>query len=348
MRSLLLLAAFAAALPTPALAWGYKGHQVIAEIARAELTPAAQAKVDAILATDTDPLTRHDMENEATWADAYRSHGHRETAQWHFIDTEIDGSANLDAACFNHPAATNPASAGPAQDCIVDKVREFSAELAAPATAPIERLLALKYLIHFVGDLHQPLHASDNHDHGGNCVLLSLGGLRTQNLHAFWDAVVVDGIGSNPATVAIMLRSHIAPAQRAQWQRGDATTWAQEAFAVARSVAYTINSQPGCGDTAPIALPAGYDAKAQAAAAVQLERAGVRLGSLLNRALANVNVTAGPSAPTPTLEKAALLARAAAKGRTPASLECSAEADQQGLHGKERQKFRRACIRRTT
>ena len=62
----------------------------------------------------------------------------------------------------------------------MDKVREFAAELAAPTTAQAERLLALKYLLHFVGDQHQPLHASDNHDRGGNCVLLALGGARTQ------------------------------------------------------------------------------------------------------------------------------------------------------------------------
>ena len=283
------------------------------------------------------------MASEATWADAYRSHGHRETAQWHFVDTDVDGSADLDAACFNHPAAADPASAGPAQDCVVDKVREFSAELAAPTTAPAERLLALKYLIHFVGDLHQPLHASDNHDHGGNCVLLLLGSARTQNLHAYWDTAVVDATGSDPATIATMLRGQITPAQRVQWQRGDATTWAQEAFAVARSVAYTINSQPGCGDAAPISLPAGYDAKAQAAAAVQLERAGVRLALVLNRALANV--TAVSSTPAATTKEGATPTRAPASGRTPASLECSAEADQQGLHGKERQNSRRACMR---
>ena len=184
-RLAVLLAATPAILPFPALAWGYEGHEIVADIARAELTPAVRAKVDALLASDTDPLTGHDMASEATWADAYRQHGHRETAAWHFVDTEIDGSADQDAACFGHPAPAAPASAGPAQDCVVDKVREFAAELAAPDTSPDERLLALKFVLHFVGDEHQPLHASDNHDRGGNCVLLSLGGARTQNLHAY-------------------------------------------------------------------------------------------------------------------------------------------------------------------
>jgi hypothetical protein len=344
MRHPLLFTALAAALPSPLFAWGYEGHEVVATIARAELTPAVRAKVDAILATDTDPLTGHDMASEATWADAYRSHGHRETAQWHFVDTEIDGSADLDAGCFGHPASADPASAGPAQDCVVDKVREFAAELAASTTTPGERLLALKYLIHFVGDLHQPLHASDNHDRGGNCVLLALGGSRTQNLHGYWDTAVVEAIGSDPAAVAATLRARITPAARAGWQHGDATTWAQEAFSIARSTVYTAGSQPGCGDAAPVALPAGYDVRAQAAAALQLERAGVRLGAMLNSALAKVTIAASAS-PDVAVTRVAP-ASVPAGGRTPASLECSAEADQRGLHGKERQRFRRSCMRK--
>ncbi|WP_267389781.1 S1/P1 nuclease [Sphingomonas sp. GC_Shp_3] len=289
--------ASATLLPQSALAWGFEGHQVVADIARAELTPDVRGKVDALLATDADPLTGHDMASEATWADVYRSHGHRETAQWHFVDTELD-HPDLDAACFSHPAPDQPASAGPAQDCVVDKVQEFAAELSASGTAPAERLLALKYLLHFVGDLHQPLHASDNHDRGGNCVLLNLGGQRTQNLHAYWDTAVVEELGTDPAQVAIELRANVTPAQRQQWQQGSPSDWAQEAFQVARSTAYTIGAPPSCQqDAAPIPLPSGYAERAKAAAAVQLERAGVRLGVVLNRALAAVPVTVASYVP---------------------------------------------------
>lgn len=298
MRSLTsLLAGASLVVSTPALAWGYEGHEVVADIARAELTLAVRAQVDALLAADMDNLTAHDMASEATWADAYRSAGHRETASWHFVDVEID-HPDVDAACFGHPAPASPASAGPEQDCVIDKVNEFQAELAAPATTPAERLLALKFLIHFVGDEHQPLHASDDHDRGGNCVLLNLGGPRTQNLHAYWDTAVVQAMGSDPASVAATLRAGITPAQRAEWQKGDATSWAIEASAVARSVAYTVGSRPGCGDAAPITLPAGYAAKAQAAAALQLQRAGVRLGLVLNRALAGASVPAASAPPS--------------------------------------------------
>lgn len=342
-------ALMATLVPTGALAWGFEGHQIVADIARAELTPAVRAKVDAILMTDTDDLTGHDMAAEATWADVYRSHGGRATAQWHFVDTEIDGSADIDAACFGHPASDGAASSGPSRDCVVDKVREFAAELGDRATPPAERLLALKFLLHLVGDLHQPLHASDNHDRGGNCVLLALGGSRTQNLHAFWDTGVVEALGGDPAQVAAKLRARITPALRQQWQRGDPVSWASEAFQVARSSAYTIGSPAGCPqDPSPVSLPSDYPRRAQAAAALQLERAGVRLGTLLNRSLSNILISAAPGRTTPIPTAATPPVAGGQTNRTPESLACSAAADARSLHGKERQRFRRQCLRART
>src|SRR6185437_3542651 len=88
LLSLIALAASGAA--STAHAWGFEGHQVIAAVARQRLTPQVRAKVEAILDTDTDPLTGHDLENEATWADRYRGAGHLETGDWHFVDIELD------------------------------------------------------------------------------------------------------------------------------------------------------------------------------------------------------------------------------------------------------------------
>jgi hypothetical protein len=270
--------------PAPAEAWGREGHEVIAAIARSYLTPKAKARLDALLASDPDPLTKPDLLSRSDWADAYRN-SHRETADWHFVDLELT-SPDLKSACFNFPPAGPLASQGPAEDCVIDKVQEFEAELSAPGTAPDERLLALKFLLHFVGDLHQPMHAADNQDRGGNCVLLSLGGPRTTNLHSYWDVNVVEGLGRSSEVVASQLRAKITPAQRRAWAQGDAKAWAMETYLVGKMVAYTIGSAAGCDrDRGPIALPEGYAVRAQAAAAIQLERAGVRLAVLLNAAL---------------------------------------------------------------
>ena len=348
--SVLLAAVLSTAFASPAGAWGFEGHEIVAGIARSELTPTVRAKVDAILAGDPDTLTAPDMASRATWADAWRGAGHRETAQWHFVDVELDGP-DLTAACFGHPPSDTPASGGPAKACVVDRIRDFAAELSAPGTDPAERLLALKYLLHFVGDVHQPLHASDNHDRGGNCVLVSLGGSRTVNLHAFWDTVVVEeAVGRDAASAAIALRARITPAMRAEWRGGDASRWVTEAFQVARSAAYAIGSPPGCGrDAAPIPLPPGYDAAARTAAVLQLQRAGVRLGAILNRALADVDVgtpnAAVPVADDRTSTTKPPVARVGGGGRSAASLTCSSEADAQALHGKPRRLFRERCMR---
>jgi hypothetical protein len=270
--------------PNSSFAWGYEGHKVVAAIARSYLTPATAARVDALLAADTDPLVPHDMLSAATWADTYRN-SHRETSQWHFVDIELS-KPDLASACFGFPASAKPASAGPAQGCIVDRLNAFAVELADPATPQPEKILALKFVLHFVGDLHQPLHASDNKDHGGNCVRLALGGPRTTNLHSYWDTTLVEAMGADPVVLAGKLRAQITPAEKRAWEKGDPKAWAMESFGVAKAVAYTVGSAPGCpADAAPITLPAGYQEAGEKAAAIQLERAGVRLAMVLNRAL---------------------------------------------------------------
>jgi S1/P1 Nuclease len=270
----------------PVLAWGDLGHEATALIAYKHLTPAARAKLDKLLASDPDTLTPPDFASRATWADKYRS-GHRETAAWHFVDIEID-KPDLAAACFNYPApaAGQPASQGPAQDCVVDKIEEFSGELADPGTAPAERLLALKFLIHFVGDLHQPLHASDDHDRGGNCVKLdpSPDGDVT-NLHAFWDATVVRAQGGSAQVIAAKLDARITPSEIRLWSVGGPRDWAMESYGMAKADAYRLPSRPTCEGGGPISLSPEYQAMATKDAALRLAQAGIRMAVVLNRAL---------------------------------------------------------------
>jgi hypothetical protein len=283
--SLAAIALLASALPAPALAWGSEGHVLVAAIARARLSPETLAKVDAILARDQDATTPSDMLSRAYWADVWREHGHRDTALWHYADIELD-NPDVDAACYGHPASALPASDGPAKACVVDRARDFAAELGDPATTPAERILALKYVLHFVGDLHQPLHMADNHDRGGNCVTISLGAPRTLNLHGYWDSVVVGELGKDARAILTRLSADITPQRAAAWARGDFASWGKETNAVAVSIAYSFPTPPRCErDMAPLELPKGYDARAQLTAATQLERAGIRLAVVLERAL---------------------------------------------------------------
>ena len=282
-----IVSAFVAvAVAGPAAAWGDLGHRVTALIAYRHLTPAVRARVDAMLASDTDTLTPPDFASKATWADKYRNE-HRETASWHFVDIEID-HPDLGAACFGFPAlgVGQPASKGPAQDCVVDKINEFAAELRDPATPPAERLLALKFLMHFVGDLHQPLHAADHDDRGGNCIGLSpLPDGRSNNLHAYWDTGAVEPLGASAPEIAAMLDARITREQARTWSAGDTRSWAMEAFQVTRSDVYALPSRPTCADHGSVSLSPVYQAVAQRGAATQLERAGIRMAALINRAL---------------------------------------------------------------
>jgi hypothetical protein len=273
------------ALPTAAHAWGYEGHRIVAALARSYLSGAVNARIDALLATDKDTLTDPDMLSRATWADSYRN-VNKATGDWHFVDLELDG-ADINAACYGFPAAGPLASVGVDKDCLINKLDQFDRELRDPRTPTPERVLALKYVLHFVGDLHQPLHASDNHDQGGNCVKLDLGGVRPSNLHAYWDTGIMASIGSDAGDIARKLRPQITPAERKAWAKGAYEDWAMESYDVAKTVAYGFNPAPGCADDrAPIPLPDGYDAQVKAAVEVQLEKAGVRLAYVLDRAFA--------------------------------------------------------------
>jgi hypothetical protein len=286
-----LLLGVALTNPQPALAWGDEGHKVIALIAEHYLDPAVRAKVATLLAADTDPLTAHDIASEATWADKYRDSDrdttkirYKATGQWHFVDIELT-QPDLAAACFGHPPLPPevPASKGPPQACVVDKINQFAAELGDRATGASEQLLALKFLLHFVGDLHQPLHASDDHDAGGNKKLVAGEGVHPGNLHHYWDVEFVEGLGTDPGQVAATLIERIPEAQRKEWSSGTPSDWAMEAFALARHDAYGLLQRPG--DQGTYALPPAYTEQAEQDVALHLSRAGVRLAFVLNRAL---------------------------------------------------------------
>jgi S1/P1 Nuclease len=127
--------------PQHASAWGDEGHMTVALIAQHYLTPAARTQITAMLAADADPLTTHDFASEATWADKYRDSDNRkdhydETERWHFVDMEII-RPDLNTACFGRPQlpAGTVASNGPPDACVVDKVKQFAAELGAPGTS---------------------------------------------------------------------------------------------------------------------------------------------------------------------------------------------------------------------
>ncbi len=297
-RNLLAFVAILLVFPTASVySWGDEGHQIIGIIAYTRLTPAVKKKVETLLAADKDNLTAADFVSRATWADKYRDSDrsttkirYNATRNWHFVDIEIT-NGDTDSPCNHHPklAPGTAASAGPAQGCLLDKIEQFADELRSFATPEPEKILALKFLLHLVGDLHQPLHVADNNDRGGNDVSVLLSdGTQTDNLHSYWDNPLVQRLGNNPQTIGEALGKQITKAKADAWSKGTVTDWAKESFRQAKSVAYNFTGvQQFTGDHGArgVHLNAVYDNRALPAVREQLSKSGVRLAAVLNNAL---------------------------------------------------------------
>jgi len=292
-----LLLALLLATPLHAWAWGDTGHQVVGLIAQKHLLPQARTRIEALLATDDSHLTPEtSIVSEATWADRYRdsSAEHKAlTFDWHFVDIEIGSpasAASLAAACFGYPAlpAGTPASAGVAKDCVTHKLEQFIGELKDPATDHAEHLRALQFVLHFTGDVHQPLHASDDHDSGGNDKLAFIDHGDPVPLHRHWDSGFVAMLGASPAEIAESLDAGITRAEITGWLNTTPQDWALEAFAISKADVYgRLPAASGTSNGKRLyELSPAYVQQAVADTRLQLARAGIRLAAVLNAAFA--------------------------------------------------------------
>jgi len=263
-RFAFLLAAVALTVPQAARAWGREGHAVIADIAQAHLTPAAYSAASLLL--EDEGLT--ELAEVASWADDYRK-THPETAPWHYVDIPLDAPAYV---------ASRDCAGG---DCAVAKLEQFRAVLADPSATAPQRLEALKWVVHLVGDIHQPLHAEDNNDRGGNQVA-ALGFDQPVSLHAIWDTQMIEAEDPDATSLAATLDARITPAEIAVWDHGSPEDWLNQSHALAIP-AYGLLGNPAPGST--VSVPASYISAEQQVIDVQLERAGVRLAEVLNEAL---------------------------------------------------------------
>jgi hypothetical protein len=282
-------------IPSQAFAWNEEGHRIVALIADHYLDPAVKQKIDAMLRADTDTLTHHDIASEAVWADAHRDLDRKNaqarfaaTDTWHSLALEL-GHPDIDAACGGHPALPKGtvASQGPAA-CSLDKITQFTAELSSKAVSAPEKLLALKYLLNLVGDLHQPLYVSDDHNGGGDQVRVSGGGADPGTLRHYWDADFLDFLGDDPKAIADDLADGIRQSKTFdKMSEGSPKAWAEEAFGLAKDHAY--GKLPPKKPDGSYELPPDYVTDAIETIRLQLARAGVRLAALLNHALAGKN-----------------------------------------------------------
>ena len=244
----------------PAFAWGPEGHEIIAALALRELTPAVRSQVARLMGGAAM------MVQDSNWADEIRDQ-RRETGRWHFVDIPLRAEGyDMRRDC-------------PDQACVVAQIEGDRHILANPRLNDATRAEALRFLIHFVGDAHQPLHAEDNDDKGGNDVHVTLGRKRA-SLHRVWDSEVPEALGRDPDAIAADIARSISPAQRHAWAGGSPAQWADEAHAIARDEIY-----PPLMNRREVRLPRDYAFREASLARLQLAKAGVRLAWVLNTAL---------------------------------------------------------------
>lgn len=289
---------------SPAWAWGPAGHRIVAMIAEARLTPAVRARVSQLLLNG-----QYTMADVSSCPDALRAaeRGNFRTDEqycvtiagavpadsgpWHYIDIPLPAPAthSLEAYCPNHA-------------CVVDKIKSFADALRG-SSDETERRAALMYLIHFVGDIHQPLHCVERKcDQGGNQEHVNFyvknHELVDRRLHGVWDSDLVD---------KAMADAHItedrlyASALLERLKENDAAKWAQtpieevawEGWTIAERHVYRgIPEQNFCGLTGPPGqvkltdLSSDYEKEGVNIVREQLLKAGVRLAALLETALA--------------------------------------------------------------
>jgi hypothetical protein len=274
----LFLTLISMSIATPASAYWEYGHDTIGEIAYRNITPETRRAVDALLhqskLLETPNCKAGTIEQAAIWADCIKTLGPRFSYayNWHYQNVNICKPFDLKGPCKDG-------------NCVSAQI-ERDVKLLKDKSVPVrERVQALAFLIHFVGDLHQPLHAGDRGDLGGNQVLAAYGDYAPEklNLHSIWDGYLAErAISTPPSPVRVY-----SAAEKAELQFGSVEDWSRESWQVAHDVAYaSALGGDACGPEPKRAkLDQATIARILPAAKLEVERGGLRLAKLLDEAL---------------------------------------------------------------
>lgn len=239
-----------------------KGHQLVAYICEEQLTTTTRQAVREILGEQT-------LAEVSTWADAERSRD-RSTATWHYIDYNIH-TGRVEAEHAHQPT-------------ILDAISSQALALRQ-ATSSTIRQRALKFLVHFVADLHQPLHCADNGDMGGNRTMVTLDGAELR-LHHVWDSELVEKFLARQYPQMSLVEAARAISRKYSSKRdvfvaGTPVDWSRQSFAIARDFVYKLPERTSEAPGA-VALDSSYVERSGAILEEQFAKAGTRLAYVLN------------------------------------------------------------------
>jgi hypothetical protein len=269
MRQLLLATLVLLSLCSNAWAWGDAGHKIICEIAFRLVQPDTQAAIQKLISLDTQFRT---FSESCVFPDHPRIR-----APEHFINLPRDSKGLTSDECPQ------------ADKCVLTAVLNDAQVVSSKAEKDADRLIALKSLGHWVGDIHQPLHVSFLDDRGGNNIRVS--GQCSGNLHATWDnCLVLYAVGPDVSEAATDLKEAITPEMQTLWSSSTPRDWANESFALSEApkTGYCVMHGSSCDSVVgSVSISTEYLDANESAVKVQLQNAGVRLARILDVAFGN-------------------------------------------------------------
>ena len=270
LKPIAAAAAAATLIPSPAFAWGKTGHRVVAAIADTQLSGLARAHVEQILGPG------ESLDEAANWPDEMRSapgeFWQRTATPWHYV--------TLDGIIYDH---------APPEGDAFEALGRFKKTLQDPNASRADKQLALRFVVHLVGDLHQPLHVGKCCDKGGSDVKVTFFGKPT-NLHVVWDSQLVDDEQLSFSELAAKLERHISPQDVVNWWDSNPRDWISESAVIRDSVYPTSRDvanlpkgrKPTKGQPPLPDLSYSYVFKFTPVMERRLSQGGVRLAAYLN------------------------------------------------------------------
>lgn len=274
MKRVTAILALFAFLPAQLPAWSAKGHAVIADIAASRLTPAARKNLNLLLG-------KNSLASIANWADAIRN-DQPETFGWHFVDIPRNAEGFSEERDCYRPQDQEPTAQTDHHNCVVDRIEMFRQVLGDENASEGDRLIALMFLVHFVGDLHQPLHAIEDARGGNDIKVTVFGADQCGNypcsLHGVWDYSLIEHTGYSENEYARHLQDVIRKDRLEQKAVGSPADWANESYREAIQVWVSNGAS----------IDEAYYRANIRLVDERLALAGLRLAALLNETLGKI------------------------------------------------------------
>lgn len=260
-----------AATSAPAAAWGQTGHRVSGELAQRNISGHTRAHVALILGNEG-------LAEASTWPDEEKSNPaefwQHTASPWHYVTLPPP----LTAEMLEHPSEGDAATA----------LEAFSAVLRDPSASLTDKQMALRFIVHIVGDLHQPLHVGNGTDRGGNDFRVTWFG-EPSNLHTVWDTKIIENQNLSYTEYADRLETHTTPAETVAWWNAVPAVWMNESAALRDRIYPETGGDAGEGTReSPVALSYRYPYDWTPVVEQRLQMAGVRIAAYLDQVFAGV------------------------------------------------------------